>query len=128
MRSTPIPASMAAALDVLIGTPAGRRVAFFGGICWNLARPGLRCTRRLPNIRALRQSRRSIARVRWSRQTHAALPPDQRGLWTETADDLAARVGELLRPGDVVLVKGSKGAKTSRIVDAIRNLGHRERR
>ncbi len=53
-----------------------------------------------------------------------ALPDARRGRWTETADDLAAQVHHLVDAGDVVLVKGSKGSKVSRVVDAIRKLGH----
>jgi len=49
-------------------------------------------------------------------------------LWTApeaAADELAAQVHQLIDAGDVVLVKGSKGSKVSRVVDAIRKLGHR---
>jgi len=55
----------------------------------------------------------------------AALPEGQRGLQCDTADELAAQVHQLIDAGDVVLVKGSKGSKVSRVVDAIRKLGHR---
>ena len=51
-----------------------------------------------------------------------ALPMDKRGAWVETAEELVDRAHLLARPGDVVLVKGSKGARVSRIVDAIRAL------
>ena len=58
------------------------------------------------------------------RNLHAALPPGQRGLWVETAPALAADAHTLANAGDVVLVKGSKGARVSLVVDALRKLGH----
>ena len=54
-----------------------------------------------------------------------ALPPAQRGRWVAQADDLLVHVAKLADAGDVVLVKGSKGSHVSRVVDAIRKLGHR---
>jgi UDP-N-acetylmuramoyl-tripeptide--D-alanyl-D-alanine ligase len=53
-----------------------------------------------------------------------ALPEKRRGLCVETAEELAGRVHLLIDAGDVVLVKGSKGSRVSKIVDAIRKLGH----
>jgi UDP-N-acetylmuramyl pentapeptide synthase len=35
---------------------------------------------------------------------------------------LAQRVGELVEPGDVVMIKGSNGSKMQRVVDAIKAL------
>ncbi len=55
---------------------------------------------------------------------HAALDPARRGRHTETAEELAAEAPHLVRPGDVVLVKGSKGSRVSLVVDALRKLGH----
>ncbi len=57
-----------------------------------------------------------------------ALPADLRGQWTPDADDLARSAAKLVDAGDIVLVKGSKGSKVSRVVDAIRKLGHRSGR
>lgn len=52
-----------------------------------------------------------------------ALPAGKRGLWSESADGLAARLDELIQPGDTVMVKGSKGSYISRVVEALRKAG-----
>ncbi len=57
------------------------------------------------------------------RALHDALPEDRRGRWAETPDDLAPELGRLIDAGDIVLVKGSKGSRVSRLVDAIRRMG-----
>ena len=54
----------------------------------------------------------------------ARLPDSIRGDWVEEAESMADRAHRLIDAGDVVLVKGSKGAKVSKVVDAIRKLGH----
>ena len=125
------PASMAAALDVLIAaTPTdgigrvggGRRIAILGDMlelgpteaalhAAIAAHPGLddlhviHCVG--PRMKAL----------------HAVLPRRQRGEWVETAADLAPRTRTLVDAGDILLVKGSKGSKVSLVVDALRKLG-----
>ena len=125
------PASLAAALDVLIAaTPqdqvgrisGGRRIAILGDMLelgptetplhLDVARhPGLRCVTTIhcvgPRMAALWQ----------------ALPRAQRGQWTATAPELATAARSLVDAGDVVLVKGSKGIKVSLVVDALRKLG-----
>jgi UDP-N-acetylmuramoyl-tripeptide--D-alanyl-D-alanine ligase len=125
------PASMAAALDVLIAARptdgigrvgGGRRIAILGdmlelgpteaalhaGIALH---PGLAAVHLIhcvgPRMRAL----------------HDALPRSQRGDWVETALDLAARARSLVDAGDILLVKGSKGSKVSLVVDALRKMG-----
>ena len=57
------------------------------------------------------------------RALHEALPEDRRGRWAETPDELAPELGRLIDAGDIVLVKGSKGSRVSRLVDAIRRMG-----
>jgi UDP-N-acetylmuramoyl-tripeptide--D-alanyl-D-alanine ligase len=125
------PASMAAALDVLIAaTPTdgigrvggGRRIAILGDMlelgpteaalhAAIAAHPGLAGVHVVhcvgPRMQAL----------------HAALPRRQRGEWAETAPELAARVRSLVDAGDILLVKGSKGSKVSQVVDALRKMG-----
>ena len=59
------------------------------------------------------------------RRLHDILPPKLRGLWCETAAELAARVSELVAPGDVVMVKGSNGSKASLVAKALANMGER---
>ncbi len=56
------------------------------------------------------------------RALYDVLPPGKRGVWAETADQLAAKAHKLIDAGDVVLVKGSKGSKVSLVVDALRRL------
>ena len=125
------PASLAAALDVLIATQPqhrigrianGRRIAVLGDMLelgptetqLHLAvarHPGLSQITTIhcvgPRMAALWQ----------------ALPRAQRGIWTVTAVELAAQARGLVDAGDVLLVKGSKGIKVSLVVDALRKLG-----
>ncbi len=51
---------------------------------------------------------------------YAALPDENRGIWVETANEAASQIAALLKPRDIVMVKGSKGSKVSKIVDVIR--------
>ena len=128
------PASMSAALDVLIAARptdgigrvgGGRRIAILGDMLElgpteatlheAIARhPGLEAVHTIhcvgPRMRAL----------------HQALPRRQRGEWVETAPELAARARSIVDAGDILLVKGSKGSKVSLVVDALRKMGHRD--
>ena len=125
------PASVAAALDVLIAAKptdgigrvgGGRRIAILGDMLElgpteielhaAIARhPGLAAVHVIhcvgPRMRAL----------------HEALPRRQRGEWVATAQELAPRVRSLIDAGDILLVKGSKGIKVSLVVDVLRKMG-----
>lgn len=125
------PASMAAALDVLIATKptdgigrvgGGRRIAVLGDMLElgpteaelhaAIARhPGLSAVHVIhcvgPRMKAL----------------YEALPRQQRGDWVETAAELAPRARSLIDAGDILLVKGSKGVKVSLVVDVLRKMG-----
>lgn len=124
------PASMAAALDVLaLAAPGqgGRRVAVLGDMLeLGPSETALHAdVVRHPAIAAIDAVHCAGPRMR---AAFDALPPGRQGTWTERAEEMAAQIHALLRPGDVVLVKGSKGARTALVVDAIRELGHRHRR
>ena len=57
------------------------------------------------------------------KRLHDALPEARRGLWRETAAELAAEAAALVGPGDVVMVKGSNGSKASLVARALAALG-----
>lgn len=125
------PASMAAALDVLIAARPtdgvgrvgdGRRVAVLGDMLeLGPTEAALHeAIARHPGLEALHVIHCVGPRMR---ALHAALPRRQRGEWVETAPELAARARHLIDAGDILLVKGSKGAKVSLVVDALRKIG-----
>jgi len=120
------PTSMGAALEVLAkATPntGGRRVAILG----DMLELG-------PQETAIHKG---LAALPWfaaldvvhcvgplMRGLYEALPEARRGAWFETATEAREALNTLVGPGDVVLIKGSKGAKVSLLVDALRKLGH----
>lgn len=57
------------------------------------------------------------------RALYEALPESRRGGWAETAAELAPTVAAAIRPGDVVMVKGSNGSKAALIAKALGELG-----
>lgn len=61
--------------------------------------------------------------MRW---LYDALPVSRRGLWRETAAELAAEAALLVAPGDVVMVKGSNGSKASLVAKALADLQGRD--
>jgi UDP-N-acetylmuramoyl-tripeptide--D-alanyl-D-alanine ligase len=52
-----------------------------------------------------------------------ALPATRRGGWAAMAETLAPEVVAAIQPGDVVMVKGSKGSKASLIAEALSRTG-----
>jgi UDP-N-acetylmuramoyl-tripeptide--D-alanyl-D-alanine ligase len=127
------PASLAAALDVLIAARPtdgigrvgnGRRIAILGDML-ELGPTEIdlhRAVARHPGLEAIATIHCVGPRMR---ALHEALPRGQRGLWVETAPELAAQARSLFDAGDILLVKGSKGIKVSLVVDALRKLGQK---
>jgi len=53
------------------------------------------------------------------RALYDCLPADRQGLWAPDSQSLAPLVAEALRPGDVVLVKGSLGSRMARVLERL---------
>lgn len=119
------PASLAAGLEVLAAIApqrGGRRIAVLGDMLeLGEAREQMHAdVAKLPSmgeVDVVHTCGTLMAHL------HEALPGAKRGLHEATAQDLCRVLPRSLRPGDVVLVKGSKGSKVSVVVDALRKLG-----
>ena len=125
------PASLAAALDVFAQVQPrdgqgnvirGRRVAILGDML-ELGPTEAQLHADLARHPAM--ERIALVHCVGPRMRHLwdALPEDRRGQRVEAVDDLLPVLKTLIRPGDILLVKGSKGSKVSRAVDALRKLG-----
>jgi UDP-N-acetylmuramoyl-tripeptide--D-alanyl-D-alanine ligase len=117
------PASLAAALDVLAAAqpaPGGRRVAVLGDML-ELGTDEARLHAEVADHPAMAAI--STVHCVGPRMRHLweALPEGRRGRHAPSAEDLRAGIADLARPGDVILVKGSKGSKVSLVVDAFRD-------
>ena len=118
------PASVSAALAVLATAP-GRRVAVLGDMLeLGPDAPALHAA--LADDPAMEAVHVVHALGPLMRSLHEALPTGRRGLWAESPEAMAAMLPETLERGDTVMVKGSKGIGASRLVDALRDLGHPE--
>lgn len=126
------PTSMEAALDVLAAAEVtndigrvskGRRIAFVGDMK-ELGDGGDQMHADLADLPAMSSIDKVHCIGPLMQHLHAALPAEQRGLWTETAVDMASDIRRSLDSGDVVLVKGSLSMKLALVVDAIRKMGH----
>ena len=115
------PLSMSAALDVLAHAD-GRRVAFLGDML-ELGPDEVVLHRAISSDDNLDEIETIHCVGPLMKHLYDALPVAKRGVWATNSSDLAARVNELLGDGDVVMIKGSLGAKMGLIVDAIKKLG-----
>ena len=113
------PTSLSAGLATLAGLQGGRRVAILGDML-ELGEDEIAMHRNMADDPAMAQVDLVHSAGPRMRHLHDALPPAKRGLWAETAAELAGRLADLVAPGDVVLVKGSKSSKISTVVDALR--------
>ncbi len=121
------PASVGAALDVLAhANPthvSGRRVAILGDMK-ELGETEAALHAALADLDAMAEIDVIHCVGPLMAHLHNALPSDKQGHCAESAAQLAGAPWELVRPGDVVMAKGSLSMNMALIVDAIRNLGH----
>ena len=118
------PASMAAALDVLASIPLGkdgRRIAVLGDML-ELGSDEKKLHAAIADLPALDAVHRVDCVGTRMTALYEALPPEKRGKSVETAEALTDAAHQLVAPGDVVLVKGSKGSKVSLVVQALKAL------
>ncbi|MBL4627880.1 MAG: UDP-N-acetylmuramoyl-tripeptide--D-alanyl-D-alanine ligase [Roseicyclus sp.] len=119
------PASLAAGLEVLAATQpvrGGRRVAVLGemlelGDQAGAMHAGIADLDAMERVDIVHTCGPLMAHLR------NALPEAKRGVHEATAAEMCGAVRRSLRPGDVVLIKGSKGSRISLVVDALRKLG-----
>ncbi|MEL6236410.1 MAG: UDP-N-acetylmuramoyl-tripeptide--D-alanyl-D-alanine ligase [Pseudomonadota bacterium] len=125
------PASMGAALEVLAAaTPRngegrvgrGRRIAILGDMLelGPIERPAHEALVAHPAMRAIDRVHCAGPRMR---ALYEKLPAGRRGEWHDSSSGLAERVARLVDAGDVVMIKGSLGARMSRVVEALRRMG-----
>ncbi|MEM7243466.1 MAG: UDP-N-acetylmuramoyl-tripeptide--D-alanyl-D-alanine ligase [Pseudomonadota bacterium] len=116
------PTSVGAAMAVLASStpadPRGRRIAMLGDMLElgpeeAALHAGLADHKSLPAL--------DLVHCVGPRMHHLydALPYDKRGNWYSSSDELIAELDHMLRNGDVVMIKGSLGAKMGPIVDAL---------
>ncbi len=111
------PASMAAAI-ALLGLQPGRRIAVLGDMLELGPRAEELHAALAPALVAAGVDRVFTCGPLMA-ALHRALPPSLRGPHAADSTALAARVVEELRPGDVLLVKGSLGSRMARVVEAL---------
>lgn len=119
------PTSLEAALDVLAAqqpTDTGCRIAILGDML-ELGDGEIETHRAFASSPMLEHI--DLVHCVGPRMAHLwrSLPHGKQGQCVEDADQLAAKAHSLVHPGDVVLVKGSKGSYVSRVVEALRKLG-----
>ncbi|SIS83690.1 UDP-N-acetylmuramoyl-tripeptide--D-alanyl-D-alanine ligase [Paracoccus saliphilus] len=118
------PTSLAAGLAMLAGLQAGRRVAILGDML-ELGPDEIAQHRAMADDPAMEKIDLVHAAGPLMRHLYDALPAGKRGTWAESSAELAVNAMDLVAPGDIVLVKGSKSSKVSAVVDALRQSGQR---
>jgi UDP-N-acetylmuramoyl-tripeptide--D-alanyl-D-alanine ligase len=115
------PTSMAAAIDLLAGTRAGRRVLVVGEMA-ELGTEGPRLHREVGVLAARRGIEVVVSIGRLARYaSEAAVAAGAQATVRHFADAASAVVGlqGFVRTGDVVLIKGSRSARLERIVEGL---------
>lgn len=116
------PASMRAALETLGQTEIGlrgRRVAVLGDML-ELGEDGPRLHADLAPAIAANAVDLVFGAGPLMKNLMTALPPERRGGYANAAAALEASVVSALRPGDVVMVKGSRGVRMESVVEAVK--------
>ncbi len=111
------PASMRAAIGVL-GGMRGRRIAALGDML-ELGEQSARLHAELTDVLAAYDIAKVFTAGTYMRELHEALPAHRRGAHAEDAASLLPKLRAQLRPGDVLLIKGSLGSRMVDLVSAL---------
>lgn len=101
--------------------PGGRRVAVLGDML-ELGSSGAALHAELAEAVIAAGVELVFAAGPLMKNLYEALPAARRGAWALDAAKLSAAVAEAVKPGDVVLVKGSAGSKMGHVVSTLRAL------
>lgn len=118
------PDSMMAALDVLMSVEGRRKVAILADILemgdvaedYHRSVGEYASQKKTDVIISIGQNAKFIA------EGARAVTGAGRIIWHETKEPLLDAISQIVKPGDVVLVKGSNGMKMTEVADAIRSL------
>lgn len=116
------PASMRSALALLGQTPAGaggRRIAILGDML-ELGEEGAALHAKVAEAVAATRIDLVFAAGPLMRSLYDALPQARRGGYAASAAGLGPEFMDRLRPGDVVMVKGSNGSRMGPVVEALK--------
>ena len=123
------PVSLAAALESLLATePAngpsgvmGKRIAVLGDML-ELGESEHEIHAGIAKLDAISDIDTVHCAGGLMRSFYEALPRKKRGRWFETSEEMVVHASDLAGPGDVILIKGSKGSKIAAVAEAIRAL------
>jgi len=118
------PAAMRAAMAVLAAQSVGedgRRIAVLGDM---LEMGDESAALHIDLAQALEQHNIDLAFLAGEamKDLWTALPEHRRGQLCDSSDHLATVMRDIIRPGDVVMVKGSAGVRMGRVVEALKSL------
>ena len=122
------PASLVAALDCLAALPpsagGGRRIAVLGDMLelGDTAADAHEALARHPAMEVITTIHCAGPLMK---HLHDQLPADRRGSWRESAEQLSDVVRQSVRPGDMILIKGSNGSGVSVVAQELLRLGDR---
>ncbi|MEL6583058.1 MAG: UDP-N-acetylmuramoyl-tripeptide--D-alanyl-D-alanine ligase [Pseudomonadota bacterium] len=125
------PTSLAASLETFVDVEPqhgigrvskGRRVAFLTDML-ELGKHGYAMHAEIATLPTLAKIDRVHCAGPLMKALYDALPPQKRGHWFAEAEGLAKRAPKLVDAGDVALVKGSKGSRAARVVEALKDIG-----
>ena len=118
------PASMLAAFKVfelVQPVPGGRRIAILGDML-ELGKDGPRLHAELANPLLKAKTELLYCCGPQMDALYQALPPDWRGAHADDSKALIPKLLEIVKPGDVLLIKGSAGSKMGYIIHALQGL------